>query len=128
MPTTERSLADVLQDIVRNVQDIVRSEVLLARTEIREELAKASSAIALIGGAVIAGSFALFFLLFALMYGLMTVVPDWAAALIVAVLLGVIAAIALVMGKSWLRQVRPAPEKTIESMKENLEWAKRHAR
>jgi hypothetical protein len=40
MAAGDRSLSDVLQDIIRNVQEIVRSEVRLAKTEIREEAAK----------------------------------------------------------------------------------------
>ena len=44
MPANERSFADVFQDIVRNIQEIVRSEVRLAKTEIRDEAAKAKSA------------------------------------------------------------------------------------
>jgi uncharacterized membrane protein YqjE len=39
----DRSLSDVLQDILRNVQEMVRSEVRLAKTEIREEAVKAKS-------------------------------------------------------------------------------------
>ena len=44
MSAGDRSISVVLQDIVRNIQDIVRSEVRLAKTELREEVAKARSA------------------------------------------------------------------------------------
>ena len=47
MAAGDRSLSDVLQDIIRNVQEIVRSEVRLAKTEIREEAAKARSSMLL---------------------------------------------------------------------------------
>jgi len=36
MAPGERSVADVLQDIIRDVQEIVRSEMRLAKTELRE--------------------------------------------------------------------------------------------
>ena len=36
----ERSVSDVLQDILRNVQDMVRSEIRLAKVEIREEVSE----------------------------------------------------------------------------------------
>jgi len=128
MPTTERSLADVLQDIVRNIQNIVRSEVLLAKTEIREEIFKAGMASIMIVAGGLVGAFALFFLLFSAVYGLTRVVPDWAAALIVGGALAVIAGGLVALGAGRFKQVRPAPEKTIETLKENLEWAKRQAR
>ena len=41
---TDRSVADVLQDILRNVQDILRSEVRLAKAEIRQEATQAAAA------------------------------------------------------------------------------------
>jgi hypothetical protein len=40
MAVHDRSFADVFQDILHNVQEIVRSEVRLAKTEIREEAVK----------------------------------------------------------------------------------------
>jgi len=66
----ERSLADVFQDIVANVQDIVRSELRLASVEIRQELVKAARAgkVAAAGGVL--ALFALAFLLLAAVYGL----------------------------------------------------------
>ena len=55
MAAGDRSLSEVLQDIIHNVQEIVRSEVRLAETEIREEAAKAkSSTLWITAGAVTA--------------------------------------------------------------------------
>ena len=42
--TDDRSVTNVLQDIVSNVQEIVRSEVRLAKAEIKEETGKAARA------------------------------------------------------------------------------------
>ena len=39
----DRSVSDVLQDILRNVQEILRSEVRLAKAEIRQEATQAAS-------------------------------------------------------------------------------------
>ena len=44
MALDERSLADILRDIMRNLQEIVRSEVRLAKTEIADEAARAARA------------------------------------------------------------------------------------
>ena len=128
MAPTERSVSDVLQDIVRNIQDIVRSEVRLAKTEVREEVAKAATASGLMAVGVISGSFSLFFFLFAAVYALALVMPNWAAALIVATALAIGAGVMLRLGAERFKHVHPAPDQTIESLKENLEWAKRRAR
>ena len=126
MATTDRSVSDVLQDIIRNIQDIVRSEVRLAKTEVREEVAKARDASVLLGVGALSGLFSAFFLLFAIVYALSRVVPDWAAALIVAVALAIAAGLLLTKGAERFKHVHPAPDKTMASLKENVEWAKRH--
>jgi uncharacterized membrane protein YqjE len=128
MATIDRSVSDVLQDIIRNIQDIVRSEVRLAKTEVREEVSKARDASVLIGVGALSGTFSAFFVLFSIVYALSRVVPDWAAALIVGVVLAIAAGILLSKGAARFKHVHPAPEKTIESLKENVEWAKQHAK
>ena len=57
MAPTDRSVSDVLQDIIRNIQDIVRSEVRLAKTEVREEVSKARDAGVLFGLGALSATF-----------------------------------------------------------------------
>jgi uncharacterized membrane protein YqjE len=121
MPT-DRSFTEVLADIVRNIQEILRSEIRLAKTEVRQEMVKTKSAAALLGGGAVAGLFAALFMLLAIVYALIRVMPDWAAALVVAVVMGIAAAIALAAGQKQFRQVHPAPDKAVHSIKENVEW------
>lgn len=124
MPITERSFADVLHDIVGNIQEIVRSEVRLAKAEFSEEARKARPAgLSMAVGAVL-GLCAIVFALLAAVYGLSTVMPNWAAALVVAVASGLIAALAIRAGLSQFRRIDPTPDKTIRSLKENVEWSK----
>jgi uncharacterized membrane protein YqjE len=128
MATSDRSIAEVLQDILRNVQEIIRSEVRLAKTEAREEISKAKSAGLLVGAGVMCGAFATFFLLLTIVYALATVLPYWAAALIVTTVLAIIAAVVLSAGLKQFKRVNPVPDKTIESVKENVEWAKQQTK
>jgi len=116
----ERSLADVFQDIVANVQDIVRSELRLASIEIRQELVKAVSAgkVAAAGGVL--ALFAVGFLLLAAVYGLALVMPPWAAALTVAVILVVASLILISAGSKRLKLIHLKPEKTVASIRETL--------
>ncbi len=124
MSATERSISVVLQDIVRNIQDIVRSEVRLAKTEVREELAKTRAASLLLAIGALSGLFSVFFVLLTLVYGLSLVMPAWAAALCVAVVVGVVAGVTISAGLTRLKTINAAAPKTVASMKENVEWAK----
>ena len=123
MPAVERSFSDVLQDIVHNLQDIIRAEVRLAKTEVREEVTKVRAAALLVGIGAVSGVFGLLFLLLATVYGLSLILPDWAAALIVAIALSLCAGITVSKGVKQFKQVTVVP-KTTESLKENVEWAK----
>ncbi len=128
MATSDRSIANVLQDILRNIQEIVRSEVRLAKAEVREEVGKAKSAGALVGAAAICGIFSSFFLLLTIIYALTRVMPDWAAALTITVILAIVAGVLFSAGAKRFKQVHPAPDRTIETVKENVEWAKQQTK
>ncbi len=119
-----RSIADVLQDILANVQGIIRAEVRLAKTEVTEEATKAGRAAGLLAGGAVSALFAVWLLLLTLLFALAIAMPMWAAALILFVITGIATALLLTAGKKRFKAVHPTPEKTIETMKENVEWAK----
>jgi hypothetical protein len=118
-----RSIPEILQDVLTNIQDIVRAEVRLAKAELGEELNRARSGGLLIGVGAVAAIFSTLFLLLACVYALGRVVPNWAAALIVAAAVGVAAAVTLGLGLKRLKTIQAAP-KTAASLKENVRWAK----
>ena len=124
----ERSVSDVLRDILGNLQDIVHSEVRLAKVEFKSETSLAvKAAKPLIAGAVLflyAGGL----LLLALVFGLSVVFPPWVAALSVGVLAALFSTILIGMGRTRLRHVNPKPEKTIETTKEYVPWLKDQTR
>ena len=128
MSAGDRSLSVVLQNIVRNVQEIVRSEVRLAKTEMREEMVKAKSASLLLGIGVVFATFAILFLLLTIVYALALAVPNWAAALIVGIALAITASIILKTALRRFKQIHSTPEHTVVSIKENVAWAKQHTK
>jgi uncharacterized membrane protein YqjE len=128
MAVENRSLSDILQDTIRNVQEIVRSEVRLAKTEIREEVTKAKASTLLIAVGAVTAVFAVLFLLFTAVYALALVMPNWAAALIVGAVLAVTASVMITTGLKRFKQIHPTPERTVETIKENVEWVKQQAK
>jgi len=123
----ERSVSEVLQDIFGNVQDIVRSEVRLAQAEIKTEAGKtAKAAKSLIIGGVL-GFYAGGLLFLAAVYGLSLVVAPWLAALIVGVVVAIVSTGLIMAGQKRLRLVKK-PEKTIRTVKEDVQWLKDQTR
>ena len=125
---TERSFSAVLSDVVGDLQQIVRAEVRLAKVELREELGKAKRGAILLaaGSAVLVTAFGVSLL--AAVYALATIWPPWLAALAVAGAVATIGAVLLIAGRSQIRAVTLPPEKTVSTVKENLQWAKTRAR
>jgi uncharacterized membrane protein YqjE len=118
----ERSVPDVLHDIVGNVQDILRSEFQLARTEIKEEAAEALKPAATLGAGLMLAAYAVGLLILALVFALAQVMTPWASALLVASVGGV-AALLITRGKHGLSRVNLKSETTIASLKEIVQWA-----
>lgn len=120
----DRSFSELLQGIIHNVQDIVRSEVRLAKTEIREEAIKAKASLIMLGAGAVTGLFAILFLLLMIVSALALILPNWAAALVVAAALAVAAGMMLAGGIKSFQKIHAAPERTVETIKENIQWAK----
>jgi hypothetical protein len=74
------------------------------------------------------GLYGLGFLLLAAVHGLALVVDAWLAALIVGVAVLVISLALVSVGRKRLKQVKVVPEKTIGTVKENVQWAKNQIR
>jgi uncharacterized membrane protein YqjE len=123
-----RTMAEVLQDIVANIQEIFRSEFRLAKVEIQQQTAQAArSAVPLIVG-VLLGLYAFGFLLLAAVHALSLAVDPWLASLIVGVVVLAISLALVSVGRNRLKQVKVVPEKTVETVKENVQWAKQQIR
>jgi Flp pilus assembly protein TadB len=125
---TEASVGSLVTEVTRDLTTLFRQELELAKAEIKEEVGKAGKGAGLLGGAGFAGYLVLLFLSLALMFGLWAWMPLGWAALIVAVLWGIVAAVLYARGRRSLREVSPKPERTIETMKEDVEWAKTRTR
>jgi peptidoglycan/LPS O-acetylase OafA/YrhL len=118
------SIADLLRELGRQARILIGEELALARAEINEKIAAAtgwSSLIALGAGLVFAG---LLVLLAAAVLGLSLALPPWLAALIVGgatILFGVLCAL---IGRQRLASLDLLPERTLQTLREDLDWAR----
>jgi hypothetical protein len=115
----ELPFTDLVRHVVGNIQEIVRSEVRLAKAEVREEAGKTAAAAKFSGAGALLAIFALGFFLLAAMFALRLVMADWLAALLVAIASGAVGGALWFAGKGRLRQVHP-PEKAFQSVKEDI--------
>lgn len=120
----DRSLSDVFQDIVRNVQEIIRAEIALAKTEVREEASKVVSSLAWTIGGTLSVILAVIFILWTAAYALGLIWPMWLATLVVAGVLTLAAIGLLFIGIRRLRELHPTPERTVQTIKENVAWVR----
>ena len=120
----DRSVGDLLGKVTTDLSTLMRKEVELAKVEIKEEATKAGKASGMLAGAGAVGYLVLVFLALALMFALDAAMPIGWAALITAVILGIVAAVLFVLGKKQFAQVNPKPEQTVETLKEDVQWAK----
>jgi len=123
-PQAQRKVSDVLQDIVGNIQQIIRSEVVLAKVEIKEKAQRASKPAAVMATGTVLGLYGVGFLLLALVYGLSLAVPPWLAALLVGGALAIAGGILVGKSRRALKEIDPIPKNTVATLKENVQWAK----
>jgi Flp pilus assembly protein TadB len=119
----DQSIADLIRTAVRDVQDLVRSEIALAKAELREEGRRLGVGVGLIAGAAVAGVLMLAFLMSTLAWGLAAAFA-WPVWIGFAVATGVLLLVAVVMalaGRRRLAAGRHLP-KTTDTMKETAQW------
>jgi uncharacterized membrane protein YqjE len=125
----DRSLPELLKRLSGETTKLVHQELDLAKVELTQKGRQAGAGAGLFGAAAAVGLGALGALTACIILALNAALPAWLAALIVAVVFGVIAAVLAVQGRDRVKQVTPlAPEQTIETVKEDVEWAKTQTR
>ncbi len=121
----ERPIGDLVKQLASQTSTLVRQEIDLARAELTEKGQTAGKGAGLLGGAAVVGLLAAGALTACLILALDEVVPDWLAALIVAFVMGAVAAVLALQGRNRVRAATPpVPEQTVETVKEDVEWAK----
>jgi hypothetical protein len=121
----ERPMGDLVKQLAGQTSTLVRQELDLAKAEMSQKAGVAGKGAGLLGGAAAIGLLAAGALTTCLILALSEVVPDWLAALIVALVMGAVAAVLALQGRNRIRAATPPmPEQTVETVKEDVEWAK----
>ena len=124
----ERPIADLLRQLANETTTLVRQELELAKAEMREKAGKAGPGFGMWGAAGAAGLLSAGSLTAFLILALDGVMPNWLAALIVGLVYAAIAGVLYMNGKRRVEEVgSPVPDKTIQSVKEDVQWTKTRA-
>ena len=121
--TDDRSVGELFGELTSDMGTLMRKELELARIEIKEEVAKAGKAGGMLGGTAVAGYMALLMFSFAAAWGLAELIPIGFAFLILGVVYAIVAAVLYSKGRAALDHVNPTPTQTIETLKEDAQWA-----
>jgi hypothetical protein len=120
-----QSLGELVKQLSEELSTLVRQELQLARAEMTQKARQAGLGLGELSGAGVAALFALGCLTACVIAAIALATPVWLAALIVAVVYGVAAAVLALVGRHQLAEsLPPTPEKTVESVKEDVRWAK----
>jgi uncharacterized membrane protein YqjE len=124
----EESIGELIKDLSRDVSKLVHQEFELARVEMTEKGKRAGVGLSMVGGAAafalvtLGGSMATIIIVLDL------VMPLWLAALLTTAVYGVVAAVLALRGREELKETgAPIPERTRDSIKEDIQWAKTRA-
>jgi uncharacterized membrane protein YqjE len=121
----DQPVGTLLKQLATEITTLVRLELDLAKAETRQTARQAAPGVAMIAGAVLVALLALGALTAFLILALDGAVPNWLAALIVTGVYASIAALLYTLGKQRIDEAgSPAPRQTIETLKEDVEWAK----
>jgi uncharacterized membrane protein len=122
----ERSIGELFGQLSQDMTLLVRQEVQLARTEMSEKLSRLAANLI----SVAAGGFVAYLGGLALVAAVILALRDLAnislavSALIVGAVLAVIGWMMLQRGLKEMKRVDLAPRRTVETLKDDVQWAK----
>ena len=124
----EQSLADLTRQLSLQTTQLARQEVELAKAELRVKGKRAGAGAGMFGGAGVFGFYAFGALTACIIAAIGQALDVWLAALIVAVVYGLVAAILALRGKRNVQQASPpVPERAVQSVKEDVRFTKQRA-
>jgi uncharacterized membrane protein YqjE len=125
----EESFGELLSGLASDMSTLVKKEIELAKVETATKAKRAGKGAGMLAGAGVAGLLLLMCLTTLLIVAIDAVAPLWVGVLVAIVLWAVVAAVLGLMGKKALQEAAPpVPEQTVETVKEDVQWAKNPTR
>ena len=119
--TPERTLGQLVAQATEDVSSIVRSEIELAKVELKADAMHAGKGAAMFGVAGLLALYALGLLFFAATYGIVAAgLAPWLSFLIIGVVLLIICGILALIGKSALAKVQGKPKRTVKNAQDTV--------
>ena len=120
----DRPVGELVKDLSAQTSTLVRKEIELARAEIQQQGKVAGKGAGMLAGAAVAGLLALGALTAGLIALLDKAMATWVAALIVMALWAIVALVLAKAGQKSLKRATPPAPQTVETVKEDIQWAK----
>jgi uncharacterized membrane protein YqjE len=120
----ERGIGDLVKDLASQTSTLVRQEIKLAQAEVTEKGKTAGKGAGMLAGAAVVALLGAGALTAFLIIVLDSFLPLWLAALIVTLLWFAVAAVLAMSGKKALQAATPPAPQTVETVKEDIQWAK----
>ncbi|HMI70339.1 MAG TPA: phage holin family protein [Solirubrobacteraceae bacterium] len=125
----DQSISELVKDLATETSTLVRQEIDLAKAEMTDRGKRAGKGVGMLAAGAVVALLAFGALTAGLIAALDLAMPTWLAALIVTVVYGAIAAVLVQIGRKQVQEAAPpVPEETIESVKEDVQWAKTRTR
>lgn len=123
----DRSLGELFGELAGEISALVRQEATLAKAEMSEKASQIGVNLASLaaGGAV---AYAGFLAILASIIALLVEAAGlswWGAALLVGIVVAIVGGVLVMKGISALKNTNLAPRETLESLKEDAQWARR---
>jgi membrane protein len=123
------SIAALINQVTEESSRLVRTELKIAQLEMTDKAKTAGVGLGAFGAAGVLAMFGIGCLIVTAIFALALVVPSWAAALIVGVVVLAIAAVAALIGKKKVTEaVPPVPSAAVENVKADVAEIKESAR
>jgi Putative Actinobacterial Holin-X, holin superfamily III len=120
----ERPIGELLKQLSEETSTLVRQELALARAELELQGRRAGMGAGMLGGAGVAGLLTLGALTATLIAVLDTAMATWLAALIATVIWAAVAGVLALQGRNKIKEATPPAPQTVETVKEDVRWAK----
>jgi len=124
----ERSIGELFGKLSNETSTLIRQEMALARAEMTEKGKEAGKGAGLFGGAGAVGLLGAGAITAGIILLLDLAIAAWLAAVIVGVIYVAVAAFLGLKGRDKIQAATPpVPEQTVDTVKEDVEWAKTRA-